>query len=76
MLCHHFSLKWSGAYQIMKSLGHELLSTSEIYLEKVFEKRTPSDSFVVWGIYIEEDLHIQRGFCDFWRALKRSSFER
>lgn len=25
-------------YQIMKSLGHEQLSTSEIYLEKVFEK--------------------------------------
>ncbi|MDF1998171.1 hypothetical protein [Peribacillus frigoritolerans] len=24
---------------------------------------------------MEEDLHIQRGFCDFWRALKRSSFE-
>lgn len=30
---------------------------------------------MVWGVYIEEDLHIQRGFCDFWRALKRSSFE-
>ncbi|MFD4820675.1 tyrosine-type recombinase/integrase [Peribacillus butanolivorans] len=25
-------------YQIMKSLGHEQLSTTEIYLEKVFEK--------------------------------------
>ncbi|MEB2492920.1 hypothetical protein SOP93_17295 [Peribacillus frigoritolerans] len=25
-------------YQIMKSLGHEQLSTSEIYLEKVLEK--------------------------------------
>ncbi|MGG0288247.1 hypothetical protein ABEY41_24740 [Peribacillus butanolivorans] len=25
-------------YQIMKSLGHEQLSTTEIYLEKIFEK--------------------------------------
>lgn len=30
---------------------------------------------MVWGVYIEEDLHIQRGFCDFWIAFKRSSFE-
>lgn len=30
---------------------------------------------MVWGVYIEEDLHIQRDFCDFWRARKRSSFE-
>ncbi|CAN7592064.1 tyrosine-type recombinase/integrase [Peribacillus frigoritolerans] len=31
-------LKGVDVYQIMKSLGHEQLSTSEIYLEKVFER--------------------------------------
>ncbi|MGE7595691.1 hypothetical protein ACQKMY_21270 [Peribacillus frigoritolerans] len=58
-------------YQIMKSLGHEQLSASEKYLEKVFEKERHR-FIVVWGVYIEEDLHIQRGFCDFWSTLKRS----
>lgn len=39
---HAFSiishLNGVDVYQIMKSLGHEQLSTTEIYLEKVFEK--------------------------------------
>ena len=45
-------------YQIMKSLGHEQLSTTEIYLEKVFEKERhaihlwKSD---VFGEYIIEE---------------------
>ncbi|MFE4810725.1 tyrosine-type recombinase/integrase [Peribacillus simplex] len=30
-------LNGADVYQIMKSLGHEQLSTTEIYLEKVFE---------------------------------------
>ncbi|MET1178188.1 tyrosine-type recombinase/integrase [Peribacillus simplex] len=42
-------------YQIMKSLGHEQLSTTEIYLEKVFEKER--HTIYLWkpdvfGVYI------------------------
>jgi site-specific recombinase XerD len=35
---HHFSLNGVDVYQIMKSLGHEQLSTTEILFGEIFEK--------------------------------------
>ncbi|MBO0997468.1 tyrosine-type recombinase/integrase [Bacillus sp. SD075] len=53
-----YHLHGVDVYQIMKSLGHEQLSTTEIYLEKIFEKERhaihlwKSD---VFGEYIIEE---------------------
>lgn len=52
-------------YQIMKSLGHEQLSASEIYLEKVFEKERHA-IYLWFGEYIYKKVFIFREvFADF-----------